>query len=184
MVQITYQHIKTYLTMRNCGISLEAIQSGSIQTEKDGEPAHNASNLSGPTLETCHVERHCEDGISAISSTEKCNLEINEVPTLPVNGSEVQKLSLTSEGGFTNKRHKVSETKEVNSTKLKATESSVVEWLKNLDEGVSGDLSFLIYVCVYMCVPALLCDYNYKKMCCLLVSGYIERCFGTLQWIQ
>ncbi|KAG4387360.1 hypothetical protein AAZX31_11G210000 [Glycine max] len=125
--EITYQHIKTYLTMRNCGISLEAIQSGSIQTEKDGEPAHNASNLSGPTLETCHVERHCEDGISAISSTEKCNLEINEVPTLPVNGSEVQKLSLTSEGGFTNKRHKVSETKEVNSTKLKATESSVVE---------------------------------------------------------
>lgn len=170
--------------MRNCGISLEAIQSGSNQTGKDDEPAHNASNLSGPTLETCHVERHCEDGISAISSTEKCNLEINEVPTLPVNGSEVQKLSLTSEGGFTNKRHKVSETKEVNSTKLKATESSVVEWLKNLDEGVSGDLSFLIYVCVYMCVPALLCDYNYKKMCCLLVSGYIERCFGTLQRIQ
>ncbi|KAG4989537.1 hypothetical protein JHK82_031863 [Glycine max] len=136
--EITYQHIKTYLTMRNCGISLEAIQSGSIQTEKDGEPAHNASNLSGPTLETCHVERHCEDGISAISSTEKCNLEINEVPTLPVNGSEVQKLSLTSEGGFTNKRHKVSETKEATLSDVLehfngSSEDSVVELLNCLD---------------------------------------------------
>lgn len=113
--------------MRNCGISLEAIQSGSNQTGKDDEPAHNASNLSDPTLETCHVERYCEDGISAKSSLEKWDLEIDEVPILPVNGSEVQKLPLVCEGEFTNKRQKVSETKEVNSTKLKATESSVVE---------------------------------------------------------
>ncbi|KHN18629.1 uncharacterized protein LOC114396797 [Glycine soja] len=135
--EISYQHIKTYLTMRNCGISLEAIQSGSNQTGKDDEPAHNASNLSDPTLETCHVERYCEDGISAKSSLEKWDLEIDEVPILPVNGSEVQKLPLVCEGEFTNKRQKVSETKEVNSTKLKATESSVVEWLKNLDEGAT-----------------------------------------------
>ena len=80
--------------MRNCGISLEAIQSGSNQTGKDDEPAHNASNLSDPTLETCHVERYCEDGISAISSTEKCNLEINEVPTLRGNSQTNDKKSV------------------------------------------------------------------------------------------
>ncbi|TKY47296.1 Werner syndrome ATP-dependent helicase-like [Spatholobus suberectus] len=134
---ISYLHIKTYLSMRNCGISLEAHQSGSHQTRKDDEPAHNASNLSDPTLEMSHVERHCEDSIFAESSMEKCDLEIDEVPSLPVNGSEVQKHPLASEGEFTSKRQKVSETKEANSTKLKATESSVVEWLKNLDEGAT-----------------------------------------------
>ncbi|KAK7387319.1 hypothetical protein VNO78_28037 [Psophocarpus tetragonolobus] len=134
---ISYQHIKTYLSLRNCGISYEAIQSGSHHTEKDDEPAHNASNFSDPTLETCHVERHCENDFSVNSSMEKRNLEIDEVPTLPVNGSEVQNVSLAGEGGFTNKRQKVSETNEVNSTKLKATESSVVEWLKNFDEGAT-----------------------------------------------
>ncbi|XP_020203680.1 uncharacterized protein LOC109789190 [Cajanus cajan] len=135
--EITYQHIKTYLSMRNCGITLEAVQSENQQTGEDDEPAHNASNLSDPTLNTCHVESHCEDNISAKSSTEKGDLEINEVPTLSVNGSEVQKLPLANEREFPNKRQKVGETKEANSTKLKATESSVVEWLKNLNEGAT-----------------------------------------------
>jgi len=126
--------------MRNCGISLETIQSGSNQTGKDDELAHNASNLSDSTLETC-PDRHCEDDISAKSLAEQRHLEMDEdeVP-LPVNSSEERKLSNASEGDFTRKRQKVSETKEVNSTKLKATASSVVEWMKNLDEGVSGDL--------------------------------------------
>ncbi|RDX94035.1 hypothetical protein CR513_23629, partial [Mucuna pruriens] len=115
---ISYQHIKTYLSMLKCGKSLDAFQSGSHQIGNDDEPVQNASNLSDPTLETCHVERHCEDGVS-------------------VNGSEVQKLPLASEEEFTSKRQKVSETKEVNSTKLRATESSIVEWLKNLDEGAT-----------------------------------------------
>jgi len=123
--------------MRNSGISLETFQSGSNQTGKDDELAYNASNFPDSTLETC-PDRHCEDGISAKSLAEQCDLEMDEVP-LPVNSSEEQKLSNASEGEFTRKRQKVSETNEENSTKLKATESSVVEWMKNLDEGVSGD---------------------------------------------
>ncbi|KAL9320181.1 hypothetical protein ACSQ67_012020 [Phaseolus vulgaris] len=132
---ISYQHIKTYLSMRNSGISLETFQSGSNQTGKDDELAYDASNFPDSTLETC-PDRHCEDDISAKSLSEQRDLEMDEVP-LPVNSSEEQKLSNASEGEFTRKRQKVSETNEENSTKLKATESSVVEWMKNLDEGAT-----------------------------------------------
>ncbi|KAK7301998.1 hypothetical protein RJT34_12875 [Clitoria ternatea] len=133
---INYQHIKTYLSMQSSGIYLEGIQIGSHQTKKDEKPINNASNLSEPTSETCPMERPYEDDISAKSLMETRNLEIDEAP-LPMNGFQVNKLAAVSEGEFTSKRHKVCETEEVNSTKLKATESSIVEWLKNLDEGAS-----------------------------------------------
>ncbi|KAJ1422981.1 Winged helix-like DNA-binding domain superfamily [Sesbania bispinosa] len=136
--EISYQHIKTYLTMRNYGISLESIPSEGHQCGKSGEAVNNASNLSEPPLEKYEVERHCETDNSDKSLTEKVDMEIDEVvPSGPVNGSQVQKLPLACEGEFTSKRQKVSETEEINSSKLKATESSVVEWLKNLDEGVT-----------------------------------------------
>jgi len=139
--------------MRNCGISLETNQSGSNQTGKD-ELTHNASNLSDCTLETC-PDRQCEDDISVKSFAEQRDLEMDEVPSLPVNSSEEHKLLNASEGEFTRKRQKVSETKEVNSTRLEATVSSVVEWMNNLDEGVSGDLfmfltTLYIYIYIYI----------------------------------
>ncbi|XP_014519054.1 uncharacterized protein LOC106776193 [Vigna radiata var. radiata] len=133
---ISYQHIKTYLSMQNCGISLETNQYGSNQTGKDDELAHNASNLSDCTLETC-PDRQCEDDTSVKALAEERDLEMDEVPSLPVNGSEEEKLSNAREGKFTRKRQRVSETKEVNSTRLKATVTSVIEWMKNLDEGAT-----------------------------------------------
>ncbi|XP_022642316.1 uncharacterized protein LOC106776266 isoform X2 [Vigna radiata var. radiata] len=135
-IAISYQHIKTYLSMQNCGISLETNQYGSNQTGKDDELAHNASNLSDCTLETC-PDRQCEDDTSVKALAEERDLEMDEVPSLPVNGSEEEKLSNAREGKFTRKRQRVSETKEVNSTRLKATVTSVIEWMKNLDEGAT-----------------------------------------------
>ncbi|XP_045817248.1 uncharacterized protein LOC123910209 isoform X1 [Trifolium pratense] len=64
-------------------------------------------------------------------------MEIDAVPSRPVNGCQVQKLPVACEGEFTSKQLKVSETDEVSLIKLKATESSVVEWLKNYDEGAN-----------------------------------------------
>ncbi|XP_027334856.1 uncharacterized protein LOC113849276 isoform X2 [Abrus precatorius] len=133
---VNYQHIKTFLLMRKSGISLEEIQSGSHPTGKD-EPVNNASTLSHPTLETHCTEKQHEDDISARSLREKCDLKINEVPSPSLNGCQVQKHALASEGEFTSKRQKLCETEKINLTKLKATECSVVEWLKNLDEGAS-----------------------------------------------
>lgn len=139
MVQISYLHIKTCLAMRNSGVSLESIQSGGNQSEKN-EDVNDASNLSEPPLETC-------------------NMEVNEVvPSGPVNGCQVQNHPLACEEEFASKRQKVSETEGVNSIKLEATESSVVEWLTKLDEGVSEDLfifliqSFMIYVYILVFV--------------------------------
>lgn len=127
MLQISYQHIKTYLAMQNCGISSDDIQPVGHQTGKDGELVNNESEM-------CHAEMHREADISAESLMKKCDLEMDkEVPSGSI------------------KRRKVSDTAEINSTKLKATESSIVEWLKNLDEGVSEECK-PIYVsdtCIY-----------------------------------
>lgn len=131
--EITYPHIKTYLTMRTCGISLENIQSEGRQSVKDGKAVNNASNLSEPSLETRHPESRLEADISTES-----RMEVDEVvSSTPVNGCQVQKIPLACEAEFTSKRLKVSEAEEVSLIKLKATESSVVEWLKNLDEGAT-----------------------------------------------
>ncbi|GAU18592.1 hypothetical protein TSUD_124230 [Trifolium subterraneum] len=130
--EITYPHIKAYLTMQTCGISLEDIQPEGHQSVKDGEAVNNASDLSEPPLETPQTESNLEADIST-----KSLMEIDAVPSGPVNGCQVQKLPLACEGEFTSKRLKVSETEEVSLIKFKATESSVVEWLKNHDEGAN-----------------------------------------------
>ncbi|WVY93915.1 hypothetical protein V8G54_033003 [Vigna mungo] len=123
---ISYEHIKTYLSMRHCGISLETNQSGSNQTGKDDEHAHNASNLSDCTLETC-PDRQCEENTSIKGLAEQRDLEIDEVPSLPVNGSEEQKLSNAREGEFTRKRQRIEG----------QTEFCCRVWIKNLDEGAT-----------------------------------------------
>ncbi|XP_058787865.1 uncharacterized protein LOC131662172 [Vicia villosa] len=119
--EITYPHIKAYLTMQTCGVSLESNQSG-----KDGEAVNNASNLSEPSSVTRDTENHLEANVVTESIKETDEV----VPSGPVNVCQVQEFP-------TSKRLKVSETEEVKIIKLKATESSVVEWLKNLDEGAT-----------------------------------------------
>jgi ATP-dependent DNA helicase RecQ len=160
MVQITYPHIKAYLTMRTCGISLEDIQpKGHHQSVKDGEAVNNASDLSDSPLEICQTESHLEADISP-----KRLIEIDAVPSGPLNGCQLQKLPLACEGEFPSKRLKISETEEVSLIKLKATESSVVEWLKNYDEGVSEDMfifhieSFMIsdYILGYVLIKSVI----------------------------
>ncbi|XP_020968059.1 uncharacterized protein LOC107617274 isoform X2 [Arachis ipaensis] len=103
---VTYQHIKTYLTMQSCGVSKD-----DIQTQKDSES------------EIQQVETHCEANISDHSLMEKCDLEMDKVASRPVE--------------FTTKRQKVSDMKEINSTDFKATENSILEWLKHHDEGAT-----------------------------------------------
>lgn len=138
MVQITYPHIKAYLTMQACGVSLESNQSG-----KDGEAVNNASNLSEPSSVTRDTENHLEPNVT------ESIMETNEVvPSGPVNVCQVQEFP-------TSKRLKV-ETEEVKIIKLKATESSVVEWLKNLDEGVSENL-FIFQIKSLMISVYILC---------------------------
>lgn len=145
MVQITYPHIKVYLTMQTCGVSLESIQSDGHQSGKDGETVNNASNLSEPSSVTPDSESHPQANVATESI-----MAINEVvPSEPVNVCQVQEFP-------TSKRLKVSDTEEVKIIKLKATESSVVEWLQNLDEGVSENL-FIFQIKSFMISVYILC---------------------------
>ncbi|XP_019439561.1 PREDICTED: uncharacterized protein LOC109345181 [Lupinus angustifolius] len=117
---ISYQHIKTYLTMLNCGVSSEAIQPGDHYAGKDDELVNNEASISSKSL------------------IEKCDLTTNDIPSGAVNGGyQLRKLPFTCERELTSKRQKVVEAEDINSIQLKATESSIVEWLKNLDEGAT-----------------------------------------------
>ncbi|KAK7290316.1 hypothetical protein RIF29_04638 [Crotalaria pallida] len=116
---ISYQHIKTYLALQNCGVSSETILLGGHPAGKDGEVENNEADISSESL------------------IENCDLKIDE-KSAPVNGGcQLRKLPLTCEGEFPSKRQKVNEAEDVNSIKLKATESSVLDFLKNLDEGAA-----------------------------------------------
>ncbi|MED6216776.1 hypothetical protein PIB30_011103 [Stylosanthes scabra] len=108
---VTYPQIKTYLTMQSCGVFKDDIQAVDHQSAKDSKS------------EIQQAEMRCEADISDHSSMEKSDLETDKVPSGPVE--------------FTTKRQKVSDTKEINSTELKATQSSILEWLKHRDEGAT-----------------------------------------------
>ncbi|XP_029151693.1 uncharacterized protein [Arachis hypogaea] len=62
--ELPENHIKTYLTMQSCGVSKD-----DIQTQKDRES------------EIQQVETHCEANISEHSLMEKCDLEMDKVPS-------------------------------------------------------------------------------------------------------
>ncbi|KAF7816268.1 Werner syndrome ATP-dependent helicase isogeny [Senna tora] len=124
---VSYLHIKTYLAMPNSEISPESIQPQSCQAGKDGELGNNESDLSQHPLDTCHMEVD----MSAETLIKNCDLEKDKESPGPTNSGFVQKLPLVSEEEFTKKRLKVCEPEEENPIKLKATESSLVEWMKN-----------------------------------------------------
>lgn len=86
----------------------------------------------------CSMEGPCEAEVSLKDSVAHCCFEKNE-ETVPIaiTGGRGIKLSLVhDEDPLLKKRQKVSTLEEGSSISLKATESSIVEWLKNKD-GVS-----------------------------------------------
>lgn len=108
--EINYAHIKACLVMQSCGISPEGLLPSSHQDKKTDERMNGASTFSGsPTL---------------IQKEEPCVIET------PSNGEEEISASL--------KRQKVCESKDERRVPVKATESLLVEWLKNND-GVTLD---------------------------------------------
>ncbi|KAK4274954.1 hypothetical protein QN277_018107 [Acacia crassicarpa] len=136
--EVSYLQIKTYLSMRNTGISLEGTQHGSIQAAKDGEFVKEASDLLQNPLDTYNMEeRSGEIDVCPKSPMKRNDLDKDEESTGPTNGSQVQNLLLVCEKELSNKRQKVSEE---NPIKLEATESSVVEWLKNHEGATLNDI--------------------------------------------
>uniref|UniRef100_A0A2N9HLW9 HRDC domain-containing protein n=1 Tax=Fagus sylvatica TaxID=28930 RepID=A0A2N9HLW9_FAGSY len=125
---ISYAHIKTTLVMQNLGISPELILPSCPNTL-------NADQL--PDI--CHMEGPCEVETSANNSMAPCSFGKNEeTASVPSTGGQGPKLSLVhDEDALLIKRQKVSGPEKGSLISLKATESSIVDWLKNYDEGVS-----------------------------------------------
>lgn len=108
--QINYAHIKAFLVMQSCGISPEGMLPRDRKTD---EPMNSVPKYSGsPTLkqkkeEPCVIETPSNEETVLNPSTEEIPISV--------------------------KRQKVYELDEESRVPAKATESSLVEWLKNND---------------------------------------------------
>lgn len=148
--------------MQNSGMSPESILTGKSQPEKDNKPVKSASDLSQPPFDRCQMEMCSEVDRSADSSIEINDLEKDEESPGHANRSGVQNPSFVSEEALTKKRQKVSEPEDENPIKSKATEDSLVEWLKN-HEGVSQDLILFLVESIKRYVVISFCGFYTKK---------------------
>lgn len=123
--QINYAHIKACLVMQSCGISPEGLLPSSHQDKKTDERMNGASTFSGSS--------------TLIQKEEPCVIET------PSNGEEEISASL--------KRQKVCESKDERRVPVKATESLLVEWLKNND-GVSDWSLKYVFIFLMLIFPS------------------------------
>ncbi|KAL5759023.1 hypothetical protein ACOSP7_021634 [Xanthoceras sorbifolium] len=124
---ISYAHIKAFLAMQNLGISLEKILSSQHNICKADELPSKASEPC--STDTCHVTVPHEVEASYNNGKPECytTTGIEEPEVL-----EIQDLDELC----SNKRQKV-DSPDGSSTSLEATESSMLNWLKECDEGVA-----------------------------------------------
>lgn len=125
--------------MQNLGISPELILLSNHKTLNADQHPNNVSECSLISPSTCHMEGPCEVETSAKNSIGRCSFEkIEAAASVPSTGGQGPKLSLVhDEDTLLTKRQKVSELDKGSLIPLEATESSIVEWLKNYAEGVS-----------------------------------------------
>ena len=125
--------------MQNLGISPELILPSNHNTLNADQLPNNVSECSLISTSICHMEGTCEVETSAKNSIGRCSFgKIEEAASVPSTGGQGPKLSLVhDEDTLLTKRQKVSELDKGSLIPLEATESSIVEWLKNYAEGVS-----------------------------------------------
>lgn len=124
--------------MQNRGISSELITPSCQNTWNADELQDKVSECSLIPTSTRPMEGPCEVKTSFQNSVAHCCYGKNEeTASVPFTGGRGPKLSLVhDEDSLLTKRQKVSSPKEGSSISLKATESAIVDWLKNFD-GVS-----------------------------------------------
>ncbi|KAG2672760.1 hypothetical protein I3760_13G057900 [Carya illinoinensis] len=138
---VSYAQIKTSLVMQNRGISPEVITASCQNTwNADQLPNTVPECLLIPTS-ICR-EGPCEAEASLKNSVAHCCFEKNEeTDPVAITGGQGLKLSLVhDEDPLLKKRQKVSTVEEGSSISLKATESSIVKWLKNYDGVTLSDI--------------------------------------------
>ncbi|GLT80696.1 hypothetical protein SLA2020_521210 [Shorea laevis] len=124
--EISYAHIKACLAMQNGKVSPEAFALSHHNTQKADE------------VDTRRMVGQNEDEISGSNAVSHCSLQTNEerFTLTETRGRQLSIATGDDDDLFSRKRHKADQPNE-NSTALEATESCVLNWLKNNDKGVS-----------------------------------------------
>ncbi|GAV80936.1 DEAD domain-containing protein/Helicase_C domain-containing protein/HRDC domain-containing protein/RQC domain-containing protein [Cephalotus follicularis] len=131
---ISYSHIKTVLTMQNCGMSMEAIPT----SQHDMGEADNRLNMESELYSTdeCQIKGHNEVEVGSIVAN-RCFDTNEETTSLNYTTGHRMEVPLLHDGDLLlQKRQKVDRGTERN-IEFVATESSIIDWLKNYVEGVS-----------------------------------------------
>lgn len=125
--QVSYSHIKTYLAVLNSGKSMEAIFSDGNQ-EKNADEVMNEAPKSNEKRVSVEPENNGEKASGPLIENQEERIQ-----------------SVHDGDALSNKRIKVTEA-------LEATESSVLDWIKNFDDGVSEKISYNLSFCFYVFV--------------------------------
>ncbi|CAL8160271.1 unnamed protein product [Prunus armeniaca] len=130
---ISYGHIKTCLAMQKYGISLEVIPSNLHDAQKAAQLSNKeteslpCSTRTSPMAGPCEAETLVQNSVATMGGNE-------ETASLPLTWGQTVKLpKVHFEDALSKKRQKLSSPDDGNSIALKATESSLFNWLKNKD---------------------------------------------------
>jgi len=124
--------------MQNCGFSPEVTPPSHLDTSKADEFVESESGM--VSTDTSCLETVHEVEISVkIMATHCCSDHNEETSSLMVRIAQDQEVRPINDANVLSprKRQKV-DIPEESSTALEATESSILDWLKNYDEGVSS----------------------------------------------
>lgn len=130
--------------MQKYGISLEVIPSNLHDAQKAGQLSNKETELSPCSTCTSHMEGPCEAETLVQNSVATLG-ENEETASVPLTWGQTVKLpKVHFEDALSKKRQKLSPD-DGNSIALKATESSLFNWLKNKD-GVSQLSQMKIFI--------------------------------------
>ncbi|CAK9180223.1 unnamed protein product [Ilex paraguariensis] len=136
--EISYVHIKAYLTMDDLGLSAEGVQSCHQPSCKANENSEEMSELSQTSYLPSHV-RPCD--VERLVNTAACHYSSDDgegaVPVPLVLFTSSKQAPIFTDDLHDGKRQKVDATGEENPVAPEATESSILNWIKKFDHGVS-----------------------------------------------
>lgn len=127
---ISYGHIKTFLAMEKCGISLDGTPPNYHNAGKADQLLNKETELSPSSIHTSPLEEPHE--IQTVSQNSR-----EETASFPFTGGQGLKLpEVHFEDLVSKKRQKLGSSEEESKVTLKATENSVLDWL-NTKNGVT-----------------------------------------------
>lgn len=139
--QVSYEHIRTLLTVEELGIKVEELFAG--KTADEAPVQVRESPVSGHDAEVKEERGSCEDGITgkdAIEPSESIDKRASVRQHRSVDGRDVE--------DSPKKLQKISEQKGKCGGTFEATGNSLLEWIGDHHDGVSFSFLFVFYKCL------------------------------------